>query len=120
MQNILFLKNKIDRQIKMNGQTFYFERHGEDQYHQTSSEVTDIIEVEGLFHTTNVYISSNTNEGSRSFSKPQPMILTLYDQGSLIQTDDQVEISDQRYKVVDKININQFDIAFDISLELIK
>ena len=120
MLNTTFLKNKINRQIKQNGQRFTFVRYKEDQYHQVSSVVDQEIDLEGIFHTTNNYITKNTDDGSASFSKPQPMILTSYEYGLKILPKDEVKISNQKYIVIDKNNVNSFNVAFDISLELVK
>jgi len=120
MLNTTFLKNKINRQIKQNGQTFVFIRYKEDQYHQVSSEIDQKVVLEGIFHTTNNYITKNTDDGSASSSKPQPMILTSYECGKQVLPKDEVIISNQKYKVIEKNNVNSFDVAFDISLELVR
>ena len=49
--------------------------------------------------------------------KNTPMILCLYEDGCEIDKGDIVIISDKKYSVVYKANIQNFDIAFDISLE---
>ena len=118
MLNPTFLENKIKRQINQNGQKFVFLRYSEDEYHQISDEATSEFEIKGLFHTTNIYITMNTNDGSRASSKPQPMILTTFDQGENVKIDDEVIISDKTYVVIGKTNFNSFNIAYDISLRL--
>lgn len=120
MLNKTFLKNKIERQIKINGQEFTFTRFKEDEFHQISD--TSLIEIvlDGVFHTSNSYVNQLTSDGSKTFTKPQAMILTLYEQGNMIKTNDMVIISDNKYKVVRINNINNFDVAVDISLELMQ
>lgn len=120
MLNKTFLKNKIDRQIKLNGQKFEFERYEEDEFHQVSDEPILSIELDGIFHTSNSYINQNTTDGGKTFTKQQPMILTLYEQGNLIKTNDTVIIEEKRYKVIRTNNVNNFDVAIDISLELME
>lgn len=113
-----FLRNKIDRQIKQNGQEFVFIRYAKDSYHQKTDEIENEIYIKGIFHTTNAYVQSTVSEGARTVRKPQPMILTLFEAGVLIKVDDEVMISEDTYVVVSKNNINDFNEAYDISLEL--
>lgn len=120
MLNKTFLKNKIDRQIKLNGQGFEFKRYEEDEFHQISDEPTLSIELDGIFHTSNSYINQNTADGGKTFSKQQPMILTLYESGRDIKTNDMVIIEGKRYKVIRTNDINDFGVAIDISLELME
>ena len=112
-----FLKNKIIRQLKMNGRNFTFERYSEDKYHQRSDETTVIKSLVGLYHEGNTYIKANDAEGALLVKKNTPMILCLYEDGCEIDKGDIVIISDKKYSVVYKTNIQNFDIAFDISLE---
>lgn len=118
MLNPTFLKNKVKRQIKQNGQKFIFIRYEEDEYHQVSEEEKEEICIEGLFHTTNTFVKANVSDGSVVRSKPQPMILTLFEDGSLIKINDEVQIGEENYKVIDVNNINAFNEVCDISLEL--
>ena len=120
MLNKTFLKNKIDRQIKINGQEFVFKRYEEDEFHQISDELSITITLNGIFHTSNSYINQTTGDGAKTFTKPTPMILTLYEQGKMIKTNDMVIIKENKYKVIRTNNINDFDVAIDISLELMQ
>lgn len=119
MQISLFLKNKIQRQLQLNGQDLIFIRYGIDEYKQVSDEVKESVVIRGLFHTTNSYIKNVDTEGARLVSKPQPMILALYEDGNKVQKDDEVEMQGHKYKVTALNDVNNFGIAIDISLELI-
>lgn len=115
----LFLKHKIERQLQINGRDFVFKKYEIDQYNQVSDEVKEEIEIRGIFHTTNSYIKGNESEGARLVSKPQPMILMLYEDGVNLEKDDQTEINGNLYKIIDKNDVNNFGVAFDVSMELI-
>lgn len=119
MQISLFLENKVKRQLRLNGCDLVFVRYGTDEYKQVSDDVQDSISVRGLFHTTNTYIKNTNSENARLVSKPQPMVLMLYEDGNKIQKDDRVEMQGNVYKVTEKNDINNFGVAFDISLELV-
>lgn len=119
MQYSLFLKNKIQRQLALNGQDFEFYKSEKDKYGQPKlSEST--IKIKGIFHQTSSFLKSEDSEGARITKKPQPMIMALYEDCLNIEKDDQLMISDNKYKVVGKTNVNNLNVAFDISLEVIQ
>lgn len=114
-----FLRNKIQRQIKQNGIEAILKKCKEDQYHQI---VEDDVEItfNCIFHTTNSFIKSTAEDAAKTVTKPQPMILCLFEDGEQIEVNDKIKINDNEFFVVDKNNLNEFNVAFDISLELIK
>ena len=118
MQMALFLKNKVNRQLELNGSTYDFAHYKIDEYKQVTNEVEKTIEVVGLFHTTNAYIKESTNEGARIVSKPQPMMLMLFEDSEKLSKDDKVVIGDRVYNVVGKTDVNHFGVVCDVSLEL--
>lgn len=118
MQNALFLRNKVSRQIKMNGSSFSFNKVRKDEFNQT--EVSEeSVEVKGLFHQTASFIKEEAATGSRIKKKPSPMILMLSEDASKLEEDFQVTISGKIYRVVDKLDVNNFGVAFDVSLEVV-
>lgn len=114
----LFLKSKIARQIRSNGLRYCFIRYKVDNFNQLSDEVGKTFFVSGLFHTTNSYVKSDDSEGARIVSKQQPRMLVLVEDGRMLEKDDVVVINGNKYKVVEKSDINNFGIAFDVSLEM--
>lgn len=119
MQATLFLKNKIARQIAMNGRQFSFARFGLDEYHQRLETAEVVATIEGVFHETTSYIRSTDSDTGRMSSKPQPMILTLCDEASrLLEKDDEVVIGSNTYRLVAKRDIENLGVAYDISLEV--
>lgn len=119
MQMTHCLANKIKRQIEMNGRMCTFIKYKKDRFGQTSSEEEGRVEAKGIFHTTNNYIKESDSEGARLISKPQPMILLMYDDGSKVSKDDTVTLGENLYRVVEKKDVNNFGIAYDVSLELV-
>lgn len=120
MLNPTFLENKVKRQIKYNGQKFVFKRYKFDKYHQQTDEEEEEFEIEGIFHTTNSYVNVTVEDGAKTVSKPQPMILTLFSQAEQLQKNDKVVINEETYIINDITNVNAFNIACDISLEVMK
>ena len=120
MQATLFMKNKIARQIAINGQKFAFVRNKTDDYHQQLDEVKEVATISGIFHEATSYVKGTNSDGGRMVSKPQPMILTLRDDNSrLLEKDDKVTIGSNTYYVIEKYDIKNLGVAYDISLEVI-
>lgn len=115
----LFLKCRVQQQLSANGKEYIFVRYKKDKYHQITKEPEEEIKIKGLYHTTNNYINEKDKESARMVSKPQPMILALYDDGIKIKKDDKTIIDGKEYIVVDTNNINHFCKVVDISLDLV-
>lgn len=121
-----FLKNKITRQIKWNGKSFKFTRYKKNEYHEFNyNEVEMEVTLEGVFHEGGGYggmlnIELYSRDGGRTVSKMKPMILCLKnDNSTILDMDDVVKVGDYIYKVVEKNDIQNLGIAFEISLEIV-
>lgn len=123
MQVETFLKSRIKRLIQWNGQDFTFTRKAKNQYHEIIDEVDTKIYIKGVFHDGGGYggmlnLELFTREGSREYEKSKPMILCLYDENSSqIVIDDEIKIGDVDYVVVDKVDLKNLGVAYEISLE---
>jgi len=120
----VYLRNKIKRQIQWNGRDFTFIRYRQNNYHQVTTEVLEEITLRGFYHEAGGYggmlnIELYERDGSRNPTKMKPMILCLYEDGNKLKMDDVVQISEYKYKVVDKTNVQNFNVAYEVSLELI-
>lgn len=126
MQIELFMKNKIKRQILWNGQDFNFVRYKQDNYHQDTDEVLYEFPFKGIFHEGGGYggmlnIELYERDGSRSVSKMKPMILCLKDDNTKqLLLGDVVFIGENKYKMVDKVDVKNLGIAYELSLEVVK
>jgi hypothetical protein len=123
MQVETFLRNKINRLIQWNGQEFVFTRKIKNQYHEIVDDTNKEITIKGVFHDGGGYggmlnLELYTREGSREYDKSKPMILCLHDDNSSqIIIDDEIKIGDVDYTVVDKVDLKNLGIAYEISLE---
>lgn len=121
-----FLKNKITRQIKWNGKSFTFIRYKENDYHEKNyDEVEMEVTLEGVFHEGGGYggmlnIELYSRDGGRTVTKMKPMILCLKtEESTTLKMDDVVKVGDYIYKVVEKNDIQNLGVAFEISLEIV-
>lgn len=118
-----YLRNKIKRQIDWNGQYFEFLRYKQNEYHELTDEVEEQFLFKGIFHEGGGYggmlnIELYERDGARTVSKMKPMILCLYEDAKDLDMDDTVLIGDCRYLVVEKNDLKNMHIAFEISLEI--
>lgn len=110
--------HKVRREIEIHGTKYNVYRNRLDEYGEDTGQLDMIVVVDGLFHVTKGYAVENISEGTRIHSKGQPMLLCLYDGTEDIQNGDFLEINKNKYKVVEKNNIQEYGIVTDISLEL--
>lgn len=125
MQVETFLKSRISRLIKWNGQEFIFTQKMKNEYHEIVDDTKSTVCIKGVFHDGGGYggmlnLELYTREGSREYDKSKPMILCLVDvDSSKIVIDNEVTINKTPYKVVDKVDVKNLGIAYEISLEQI-
>lgn len=122
MEATLFFKNKIFRQIQWNGQDFTFYRFKKNKYDELTDEVEAEFPIKGIFHEGGGYggmlnIELYERDGARTFSRMKPMILCPYEHGKDLTIDDWVKISDTTYRIVEKNNVKNLNVAFELSME---
>lgn len=120
--NLRFERSKIEKEIKRSGKEYEFKRIGRDKFGEDSGEIQEIGKLKGLYHEQNGYIkvsigeSNNSNSAYRS--KKTPMILCLYEDAAFLECGDFTIINGAKYIVNGKVNVQNWDIAYDISLEV--
>lgn len=117
MQTPLFLKNKVSRLLKTNGLEYQFTLMGEDDYHQPVEGST--ITLKGIYHEANSFISVASSDAASLQRKKSPMILTLFDDSvKKLKQGDRVSINSTSYKVSGILDIQNYGVVADISLEM--
>lgn len=117
MNTPLFLKNKIKRQLDCNGIEYSFKRNKKDKFNQLTDEVVNVKELKGIYHESNSYITREVSEAAITQSKKKPMILTLLENVEGLELDDFVEINGKKYKINGFLDIQNYNVVCDISLE---
>lgn len=118
LRNIEFERHKVLIFLKRYGKQFCFYRQGKNEYGEPTGNKEEI-SVLGVFHEGAIYVSQNTNDGTKSRSKPQPQILILSDDNCKIKNGDNLQYGNNLYEVTELQDFNKLGIAFDISLEVI-
>lgn len=112
--------HKVLREIQTHGTGYKFFRKKVDNYGEpTKEEPEQIANVKGLFHVSKGYITQNIQDGTKTHSKGQPMLMVAHENVGEIKTEDFFVINENKYKVVEKNNIQEYNIVTDISLELV-
>ena len=109
----------VEREIARNGSIYTVKRNKVDKYGEPTQEVEEVTTLRGLFHISKGFVTKNTSDGSQTKTKGQPMILTLWKECETIQNGDFVVINGNTYRIVDKNNIEEYNIIVDISLEVV-
>lgn len=119
MINTKFEAYKISRELKRTGKKYEFKRAKRNDFNEPTDELNSVGEIVGLYHEQNSHIAVSTGDTTQYRSKKVPMILCLYEDAKNLKVDDKVEINSKTFKVNGVINIQEWNIIADISLEVI-
>lgn len=112
-----FLLHRLRVQLDMRGIEYTFSRQAVDKFGQPLEDVQEQIKLKGIYHESNGYIQTTGSDATITRTKKSPMILCLYEDGVKIKQGDSITIEGKQYKVSDVLNIQNYSIASDISLE---
>lgn len=113
-----FELNKIRRLINVNGILYTFKRDMVDDFKEVTGAVSEMT-VKGVFHQTTQHISVVGSDAASVQQKSSPYILALYADAECLAQGDHVVINGVKYKVTGLTDVNNWNIAIDISLEAV-
>lgn len=127
MINTRFELYKLKRELRRNGSDFVFYRRMKNEFGAPVGEAIKVFEVRGLYHETNSYKTITTSDGSVTVTEKSPMLLCAVEslKGSNLSIGDFVDVSDNVFgykktmKFVGVVDILDFGIIADISLEVV-
>lgn len=121
MVNTKFEAYKIKRELKKSGIDYEFLRKEKNKFNELAGEEQSVGTLKGLYHEQNGYIQITTGETTQTRTKKTPMILCLCDDVNLLnlQVNDIVKINNKIYKLTGIVNIQEWNIISDISLEVV-
>ena len=114
-----FQRNKVKRLIISQGQEFSFNRPGKNEFGEPTG-TAETVKIKGVYHESIGYVTRTSSEGSRVRSKPSPMILALWDDGSKVKLNDSLLLQGKEYKVVGVKDVGESKVVADISLEVVQ
>lgn len=119
MVNTKFEAYKLRRELKRVGKEYEFKRAALNDFNEPTENVIYTCALLGLYHEQNSSISIATGDTTRTRTKKVPMILCLYEDAKFLKVDDEVKINSKTFKVTGVVNIQEWNIIADISLEVI-
>lgn len=119
MINTKFEAYKIKRELKRSGKSYKILRNKENQFGEPTEESKEVAKVLGLYHEQNSNIQVTTGDTTQVRTKKIPMILCLWDDTTSLLVGDYVVINGKTFKVTGVVNIQEWNIIGDISLEVV-
>lgn len=116
--NLNFEKHKLARFIKTQGRTYTFTAPGINQFGEPTGR-KKTVEVSGVYHETQGYVTNSATDGSNIKSKPDSLLMCLVEDTVELVREMTVTISGKEYRIVDLRDVNNLGVACDISLELV-
>ena len=110
--------HKVSQEIRIHGNDYNVYRKELDKYKEPTGKEIKVTQIKGLYHITKGYVTETAQDGTRTHLKGQPMLLCKHEEIKDIQNGDYIRINQNAYKVIDKNNIQEYNIITDISMEL--
>lgn len=121
MINKKFEAYKIKKELKRSGIDYEFKRAEKNNFGEPTSELKVIGKLKGLYHEQNGSVQITTGDTTQIRTKKVPMILCLYEDAAFLalHVGDVVKINAKTFKVTGVVNIQEWNIISDISLEVV-
>jgi Cu/Ag efflux protein CusF len=113
---------KLKRELKMSGINYEFKRLKVNDFGEPIPGVNEVVAtIKGLYHEQNSNIQITTGDTTQVRTKKIPMVLCLYDDAALaaLKVGDVVKINSKTFKMTGVVNIQEWSIIADISLEVV-
>lgn len=120
MINKKFEAYKIKREIRRSGCNYNILRKGVNEFGEPISDIQYVGNINALYHEENSNIQITTGDTTQVRTKKIPMLLCIYDDFDEIEfsVGDFVEINSKVFKVTGIVNIQEWGIIGDVSLEV--
>ena len=121
MINTQFEAYKIKRELKRSDIDYEFKRSDVNDFGEPVGEPTVVGTIRGLYHEQNSSVQVTTGDTTQVRTKKIPMILCLYEDAAslVLQVGDELKINNKTLKVTGVVNIQEWNIIADISLEVV-
>ena len=121
MINAQFEAYKIKRELKRSGIDYEFKRSGVNDFGEPVGKPAAVGIIRGLYHEQNSSVQVTTGDTTQVRTKKIPMILCLYEDAAslVLQVGDELKINNKTFKVTGVVNIQEWNIIADISLEVV-
>lgn len=112
---------KLKKELKTSGIEYEFKRLRVNDFGEPIGDGEVVTTVKGLYHEQNSNVQITTGDAVQIRTKKIPMILCLYDDAAFVvlQVGDITTINGKTFKVTGVVNIQEWSIIADISLEVV-
>lgn len=120
MINKSFEAYKIKRELKRSGKVFEFYRKALNDFGEPISDLQYVGKLKAIYHEENSNIQITTGDTTQIRTKKIPMLLCIYDDciDANLKVGDFVILNCKKFKVTGIVNIQEWKIIADISLEV--
>ena len=120
MVNKQFEAYKLKRELKRSGIEYQIKRTKVNDFGEPASDVVLGV-IKGIYHEQNGNIQITTGDTTQVRTKKVPMMLCLYEDVALLdlKAGDKIIVNSKSFKVIGVVNIQEWSIISDISLEVI-
>lgn len=125
MINTRFEAYKLKRELIRSGIKVVLRRPKLNQFKEPSNEYEHVGKLVGLYHELSGsvagYVKITTSDTTQIRSKKDPMLLCLYEdvERLKLRIGDQIRINAKTFKVTGVVNIQEWNIIADVSLEVV-
>ena len=121
MINTKFEVYKIQRELNRSGIVVDFLRQETNKFKEPVGEPKKIGSILCIYHEQNGRIKISTGDTTQVRTKKVPMLLCLHSDVSQVnvQVGDQVKLNGKTFNVTGVINIQEWNLVADISLEVV-
>ena len=120
MINTKFEIYKLQRELKRNGISCVFKRYTNNEFGETDHTHENVVcTIKCLYHEQNSNIQITTGETTQVRTKKIPMLLCLYEDTTLLKPGDFIVLNEKVFKVIGIVNIQEWNLIGDISLEVV-
>lgn len=122
MVNKKFEVYKLSRELKRSGVEYEFKRAKKNDFGEPEDdEEDDVGIIKGIYHEQNGHVQVTVGDTTQVRTKKVPNILCLYEDIAplKLQTGDRVSFGGKVYEVTGVVDIQNWNIIADISLEVV-
>ena len=127
MINTRFELYKFRRELKRNGKDYTFRRRKFNKFNEPTGELEDVLTIRCLYHEVSSFKTTSTGDSSTTVTEKQPMLLcavedvkdSSLEMGDFIEVDDSVYGDKKVLRFVGIVDIQNYGIIADISLEVV-
>ena len=116
-----FERAKLKRFVNQRGKPYTFFRDATNAFKEPTEGFAVVGSIKGVYHEArHSYLEATVDDRGFTLPEIESLFLCLIDDESKeLEIDDYTYIGEKKYKVIKKKDVNNFGLAYDISLEFV-